>query len=348
MRRNSRGWRGLTSFVFIAAVVGLAIWAGRLTPVDVAGQNQLSSPTSSLTLPQVIVDKTTTTPSVTKAAADYDLVFLMTSGGVNQIVIVNPATQKRQVMYTDKDETLKLKLIGNMTATGSEVIALMGEATQDFGGSLWAIKLDGSGLATRLIADFTAPWPPVFSPDGTHIAYVTFSNAEADYGFSLILANRDGTAKKILVRDNLPLTQPIFSPSGQQLAYVRQTTDPAGGGEILLLSTNGGSPEKRASFTNRVPYDLTWASDDSLAFVDGPGQQGDLFELTKDSNEPKRLSALAGQESRPAYAPDGQSLAFTQIQGTTGTLYIFDRVQNQAQSLGSAKIVVGWRQRSTS
>ena len=291
MSRRRRRRQTLLSLVFILAVVALAIWAGNFAGPNVLGDSLVttSEPIQTSTPRIVTQSLAIPTPENSQMPKNYDLLIQVKSNGANQLVLLNPETEQRRLIYTDQGESLEIKQIGNLV--NNEVLAIMGSKGLDFGGSLWTIRLDGTGQATKLIDDFA--WALV-----TAIAFGLQASAGA-------------------------------------------------GGEILTIPLAGGTPKTLASFTNRLPYDLAWASDGSLAFIDGPGWQGDLFELAKDSTEPKKLSSLSGQESRPVYRPDSQFLAFTQTVAGKSTLYLFDRAKGSAKALGSATIVVGWIERGS-
>ena len=344
MSPRRRGRQTFISLLFTIAVVSLAIWAGNFASSTVMGDSLATTPATSLPVtPQIITSSSaSSSPDVLTGSNGYRLVLLVKSSAVSQIVLLDPETEERQVVYTDQDEQLKIKQLGNVS--GTEALVLLAEKDEDFGGSLWAISLDGSGRATKLIDNFTSPWPPVFSPNGQKIAYVSFSSNDAGATFALVVASRDGGKPQVVTRDSLPLTQPIFAPDGQRLAYVRQSGE-TGSGEILSTSLTGGQTKTLATFADRVPYDLAWSSDGAIAFIDGPGQQGDLFEVPNGETEPRRLSNLTGQENHPVYRPDGAAVAFTQTTGGKSTLYLLDRAPGSAKTLGSATMVVGWIER---
>jgi hypothetical protein len=342
MRRRSGGRQAFVSLLFILSVVTLTIWVGNFASQTAVGDNLFSSPTPNPTddLPKVIGS---TSPDVSPVLTDYNLLIGVKSGSATQLVVFNPDTKTRQVVYTDQDEPLKIKQIGNVSQ--GEALVLLAEKGQDFGGSLWAVQLDGSGTATRLLSEFASPWPPIFSPDGQKIVFVSFSASEVGAAFSLILANRDGSNQRVLTQDRLPLTGPIFSSDGKSIAYIRENSG-SQSGEIVMLPVAGGTPKTLVSLPNQVPYDLAWSASGSLAYIDGVGQSGDLFELESGTIEPKRLSNLSGQESHPVYRPDGQALAFTRNLSAKTTLYLLDQVKGSAEAFGSATIVVGWLERT--
>lgn len=332
--------KGLGTVIFLVGVIALAVWAGTQSS-QVAGDSQTPTAPASPT-PQILGN--TTSPSsaaATTASIIYEPIVEVRAGGIGQLVAVNLTSKERRVLYTDQDEPNKLQLVGNLDAGKREALALVGPGSLDFGAKLVAINLDGSGKVTPLMTDFASPWPPVANPDGTKIAFVSFSNAEADYGFSLVLARRDGTDRKILIREALPITQPVFHPDGTRLAYIRQTNY-GGGGEVVSIPASGGTSETLATFTDRLPYDIAWAADGSIAFIDGAGDQGDLFGLGAGAKTPERLSGLPGQESRPVYSPDGKKVLFTLLKSGKGTLYELDRASGKATELGSATAAIGW------
>lgn len=347
---GSKRARAFLNFIFVIVVVGLGLLAVRSlgvtgTSVTSVGTDS-ASPTPTLiinggTSPAGSTSPSATTPTATTPVI-WELIVLESTGSTQKIVSLNLSTKARKTLYTDADENVKIRQVGNLTSDGREALVLMSPPGDEFGGSLYTVATDGSGRKTLLIDQFASPWPPVFSPDGTKIAYIFFSNAEAEAGFYLVIANRDGTNKRELVREAVAITQPVFSPDGSEIAYFRSGTE-AGRGSIMTVGTTGGTSRQILAYADRVPYDLAWAADHTLAFVDGTGDNAHLFDLSRGATEATRLTTPAGAESRPLFAPDSSQLAFGSLAGSTPSILVLDRTTGKTENLGRGSIVVGWR-----
>ena len=75
---------------------------------------------------------------------------------------------------------------------------------------LYSINEDGSGQKTKIINKFSTSQAPVINKDGSKIAYVNFSNAEFEYGFSLYVSDTDGNNKVKIDTDPSLISNFIF------------------------------------------------------------------------------------------------------------------------------------------
>lgn len=335
--------RSFFSFVFTLVVVGAAVIAVKSSGILVNNASEAPSTSPQIDSSGVAPSGSTTgitSESPSGSASIQKVVTLNQTGGKSNIQIVDPETKQRSTIFTDADETLKIKQIGNITADGKEILIILGNAEESFGGSLYSISTSGKGEKTQLISEFASPWPPVLSPDGKKIVYVLFTNTNNDSGFYLIVANRDGSNKREIVKETQPITQPIFSPDGNRIAYFKEKAPK--GGSIMSISVSGGEAKEVISYTDRVPYDLTWGSDDTLAMVDGTGEAADIYELKSGTSELAKLTTPSGSESRPVYSSDGKWLAFASTKGTETSIYLYNREKNQSELIGSGRMAIGF------
>ncbi|MBI4750895.1 MAG: PD40 domain-containing protein [Acidobacteria bacterium] len=133
-------------------------------------------------------------------------------------------------------------------------------------------------------------------------------------------------------------TEMAPSPDGEQVAFVVR-------GEIFVVKKDGGQAKAIASHATRE-QDLVWSADGkSLVFVSARDGNLELYSVTSDETEEKRLSwALKTKitrltespepESNPAFSPDGKKLAF--VRGR-GDLYVAD-----ADGKNPVRLVEGW------
>lgn len=146
------------------------------------------------------------------------LILAQRSQGSTDIFIVNSQDKSKKTIYTDKDENEKIKSLGNITSTG-KILALMAPKDSEFVGTLYLIKTDGSGQKEKLVENFASASSPLISPDGQKICYTLFSNAEADYGFGLIVANMDNSNKREIAKNSTSLAIYSWDQDSKNIYY---------------------------------------------------------------------------------------------------------------------------------
>jgi dipeptidyl aminopeptidase/acylaminoacyl peptidase len=117
--------------------------------------------------------------------------------------------------------------------------------------------------------------------------------------------------------------QVAVSPDGKRLAWLQYGRD---GVEIRVASLDDLSKSERVTAATKPEQhcregQMIWAPDaKALAFFSDcakPGEQTDLYVAGVDGSAARRLTELNGYVEAPAFAPDGQSVAFLYVQGAT-------------------------------
>ena len=172
---------------------------------------------------------------------------------------------------------------------------------------IWAMNADGSGQ-TRVLAalgdgvDFSLP---AWSPDGTRIAYTTWTNEggvgqnirNVDQTSAIWSMNPDGTDRRLVV-DGAPDQAwiPAWSPDGQWIAYT--------------LSPQSAPASAAGPQANVAPGQI------------GPPRTSlgaSIWIVRPDGSKSRRVSPEGTDAINPVWSPDGQLIAYAIGAGISGT-----------------------------
>ncbi len=200
-----------------------------------------------------------------------------------------------------------------------------------------------STITPELVYELVSVGSPSLSPDGGRLAFVRSQvDRESMETRTQIVVMDLASGESASFTGGKSDTSPKFSPDGRHLSFVRP--DDAGKSQAWVMPTCGGEARKLTDVAGGIT-DIAWSPDsDALAFVsdvdpdrapddhdpkreprvsvvrriryraDGLGWRGEAFRhvfvVDRESGETRQLTDGEGDDSAPAWSPDGASIAF--------------------------------------
>lgn len=197
------------------------------------------------------------------------------------------------------------------------------------------VVADSDGYGEQTVLSLSEPiMSPAWSPDGSHLAYVTFEQGHAvAYVQSLLMRQR-------LVLAAFPGSNsaPAWSPDGKQLAIVL-TRD--GSSQIYLVHPDG-SNVRRITFSDAIDTEPNFSPDGQyLLFTSDRGGSAQIYRMPVDGGYAERLTFEGNNNFSPRYSPDGKSFVFMHSNGKQFLIATQDFETKQMQILTD----VGWEKK---
>ena len=145
---------------------------------------------------------------------------------------------------------------------------------------------------------------PAWSPDGSHIAYVTFEQDHAVVYVQSTLINMRAPVTNLGENSSAP----AWSPDGQQLAIA---VTGEGNSHIFLVQADG-SNLKQITFDDEIDTEPSFSPDgQNLIFTSDREGSVQIFQVSVEGGAIERLTFEGGNSFSPRYSPDGKSFVFS-------------------------------------
>lgn len=207
----------------------------------------------------------------------------------------------------------------------------------DRGGTenIWHVQRNGSEAALTHFSDGRVLWPTI-SGDGRTIAF------ERDFGIWTV-DTATGKAQPVAITLAGAVAGPedrhetlrdrfhdlALSPDGKKVAFVAH-------GQVFAADAGKGGEAVRVTRAPGDAYGIAWAPDSRRivygAFRDG-GEHLYLYDF--DSGRETQLTAGGGEDTSPAFSPDGKTLAFLR---DGRELHLMDMSSRHVRTLASAHL----------
>jgi RTX calcium-binding nonapeptide repeat (4 copies)/WD40-like Beta Propeller Repeat len=238
------------------------------------------------------------------------------SGGTGRIFFVRDADpgpgtdQGVHVMNADGSGRVNLtpEMANNQSrpdvdSTGNRVV--FGSASGF--GEIWTMRSDGTEKVELLPGD-TLDFGPVFSPDGSKIAFYRDANPGMVFDTDLWLMNPDGTGVVRLTNTpDVSEVEPDFSPDGTRIAF-NATVSPSND-DIFSIGVNGQGLTTLVGGPTDDSQPVYSPDGKRLVFTRGPQDQ--LHIAGADGSSPVNVTPTWIQEALfPSWSPNGAAVAF--------------------------------------
>ena len=197
------------------------------------------------------------------------------------------------------------------------------------------IVADSDGYNEQVVLAQNEPiMSPAWSPDGSHLAYVSFETGHAVVFVQSLYTNQ----RKVLADFSGSNSAPAWFPDGKQLAVVL-TRD--GSSQIYLVRPDA-SGIRRITFSGAIDTEPNFSPDGQyLLFTSDRGGSAQIYRMPVDGGPEQRVTFGEGNNFSPRYSPNGKSFVFTHRSG--GKFYI------ATQDFESGQMVIltegGWEKK---
>ena len=103
--------------------------------------------------------------------------------------------------------------------------------------SLYVRDLSGSGYGTPLVSSWVNALNPIWSPDGTKLAFN--GNTGGSTGNDIYAINTDGTGLTQLTSTSEPDQRPTWAPDGTKIAFMREMSPVTGNWDLWVMGADG-------------------------------------------------------------------------------------------------------------
>lgn len=190
----------------------------------------------------------------------------------------------------------------NMSPNGEKVVF-----DNDF--DIFIANSNGSGVMPVANDPNIFEFAISFTPDGNNITFVTIDDVGTTYGIWIM--DSDGKNKKnLLTKSGIAFRHPRKSPDGAKISYftVGKDTKPA----IWVMDADGtNSSALTDPDVDGISRQASWsASGEQFVYSSKKNGDFDIWIMNTDGSNKTLITSIAGDEAKPVFSPDGQSIAF--------------------------------------
>ena len=167
---------------------------------------------------------------------------------------------------------------------------------------------------------------PSWSPDGSHLAYVSFENKKP-----IVFIHSLATGKRhVAANFKGSNSAPAWAPDGKSLALVLTKE---GGSQLFTVNVDG-SGVRRLTSSSGIDTEPRYSPDgQSIYFTSDRGGSPQIYRINANGGEMQRITFEGSYNVTPRPSPDGKSLAYITSSAGRFQLAIMDLASRQTQIL---------------
>ncbi len=186
---------------------------------------------------------------------------------------------------------------------------------------------DADGFNSQFILAHREPiMSPVWSPDGSQIAYVSFERRKS----IVFLHNLKDGSRRILANFEGSNSSPAWHPDGKRLA-ISLSRD--GVAQVYLVNADGTGLQ-RFTNSNAIDTEPSFSPDGKwLLFTSDRGGSPQIYRMPAGGGEAERMTFEGNYNTTARYSPDGKSFAYVQRNGSRYNVAIMDLASKQSLAI---------------